>query len=200
MIEIGKHRVTQGSMTGPQVETLFNERDRVHILYSDLPWGDSMLKQFATSTFKATGVRPAQPTYAELLKRLHDLIKTYVSGHVFIETSVKLGAETADAIAPALGGNVQVIPTKYGPDLSAVLLYGTRPGVFPKGFSVDGLKGLPMVKACLAPFVIPDALVFDPCCGAGYTAKASAFHGMRFRGNELNPARLKKTMEFLRSA
>lgn len=190
----GPHAVTLGSVTGPQVDDLVDRP--VDILYSDPPWGDSYMKMFATHTQKATGTRPVQPSYQALCDRYADLIQRYVREWVFIEDGVRAYKPMLDAVSPHLAA-VDVLSMKYGDDLSAVLIVGRRtPGPLPT-LHLEGLKGLPFVKHVLGTVARPGAVVLDPCCGAGYTAKAAVFHGMTFLGNELNPARLQKTMDYL---
>lgn len=193
--EIGPHAVTLGSVTGEQVDTLMGGH-RAEILYSDPPWGDSYMKMFATHTQKATGTRPVQPSYQELCDRYGDIVNRYVTEWVFIENGLSAYQPMLEAVTPYLAA-VEVQPMRYGDDLKAVLIVGRKtPGPLPP-LTLEGLKGLSFVKHVLAQVADPGALVLDPCCGAGYTAKAAVHHGMRFRGNELNPARLAKTITYL---
>lgn len=193
-LSFGPHAVTQGSITGPQISDLVDRP--VEILYSDPPWGDPYLKMFATHTEKATGVRPVQPSYAALCDRYADIVARYVTEWVFIEDGIRVYKPMLDAVSPHLAA-VGVLPMTYGSELSAVLIVGRKtPGPLPD-LHLDGLKGLPFVRYVLGSVASPGATVLDPCCGAGYTAKAAVFHGMRFLGNELNPARLAKTIDYL---
>ncbi len=193
----GPHAVTQGSITGGQVDDLMAD-ERALVLYSDPPWGDQYLRMFATHTEKATGVRPVQPAYLDLCARYADLLDRYVTEWAFIEVGIKAVDPMLDAVRPHLTTST-VVPMKYGDDLSAVIIVGRKsPGPLPN-LQVEGLKGLPFVKHVLGTVATPGAVVLDPCCGAGYTAKGAVFHGMRFRGNELNPARLDKTKAYLAS-
>ena len=197
VMRYGPHAVTQGSITGAQVDALMSGQ-RASILYSDPPWGDSYLKMFATHTQKATGVRPVQPAYTELCARYADLITKYVDEWVMIEVGVRALDPMLEAVRPLLAA-CEVLPTVYGDGLSAVIIVGRKsPGPLPQ-YDLSNLKGLSFVKRLLEPVAEPGATVLDPCCGAGYTAKAAVHHGMIFRGNELNPARLEKTQKFLAS-
>lgn len=190
----GPHAVTLGSLTGPQLDALVDRP--VDILYSDPPWGDQYLRMFATHTQKATGTRPEQPSYQALCDRYAELVERHVTEWVFIEDGIRAYKPMLEAVSPHLA-TVEVLPMTYGDDLSAVLIVGRRtPGPLPE-LSLAGLKGLPFVKHVLRAVARPGAVVLDPCCGAGYTAKAAVFHGMTFLGNELNPARLRKTTDYL---
>jgi hypothetical protein len=66
-------------------------------------------------------------------------------------------------------------------------------------FDPTGLSDIKMTKRVLESVAKPGALVFDPCCGKGMTAKAAHFHDMRFAGVELNPKRAAVTRKFLES-
>jgi hypothetical protein len=181
---------------GPQVDSLVP--GSVEILYSDPPWGDPLLKYFATATERATGARPEQPRYVDLCQRYADLIATRVTEYVFIEVGKASAPPMLEAVAPLLK-EPAVVPFWYGSNTEAALIYGRR-GDGPNAPIGDlhGLKGLPFVKHLLSGVARPGWTVLDPCCGAGYTARAAASLGMVFRGNELNPARLAKTEKYLR--
>lgn len=195
---IGNHAVTNASVMDTAIDKML-AGEKVKILYSDPPWGDSYLKMFQTHTFKATGHRPEQPTYLQLCNRYADLIQKHVTDWVFIETSVSGSAPMLNAIKPYVSEH-KIYDTVYGSDLPAILIVARiSNGPFPD-LSISGMKGLPFVKAVLSTVATPDAIVLDPCCGAGYTARAAMFHNMRFRGNELNPARLAKTIKYLEAA
>lgn len=194
MKQFGPHLTAQGSVMGPQVEELLP----VEVLYSDPPWGDGMLKRFASTVEKATGMRPAQPSFEQVCERFGQLTES-VSGHVFLEVGQKSHGLLLEAVRPHLS-DVSVTPFYYGSNIQAVLIYGNRGGgAAPDLSDLGKLKGLPFVKHILGKVAVPGARVLDPCCGAGYTARAAVHHGMLFRGNELNPARLEKTESFLRS-
>ncbi len=197
MNTFGQHAVTLGNMNDPQVDALMNG-EKAHVLYCDPPWGDGYLKMFATHTEKATGKRPLQINHEQLCKRLAQLVERYVTGYVFIETSHKCAAEVADHLR-GVTSNLRIQDASYASNLSLALISANVGGRGLPKLDVGSLKGVAFVKKLLAYVVEPNAIVLDPCCGAGYTARATAYHGMRFRGNELNPARLAKTKTFLES-
>lgn len=189
---VGQHAVTNGSVMGEQVDALLS--GGVDILYSDPPWGDGLLRMFATTTEKVTGVRPDQPSWLELCDRYAEIISRYVREWVFIEVGVKTYPDMLAAVRPMLSV-VEIAPFKYGADLSATMIYGrVNPGPLPS-IDLTGKKGLAMVEYVLG--TVSGKTVADPCCGAGYTARAARKRGMTFYGNELNPARLDKTIRYL---
>jgi DNA modification methylase len=59
--------------------------------------------------------------------------------------------------------------------------------------------GADVSKNCIKAVAEEGAIVLDPCCGMGYTARAAVANKMRFRGNEFNSKRLQKTIDFLHS-
>lgn len=193
--QIRQHRFTQGNMAGPQVDTML-AGERVFTLYSDPPWGDSYLKMFQTHTFKATGVRPAQINHAQLCARYADLVARYVTDYVFIETAHGCVPEMLEHLKPYLRDS-RTQPFGYGNDLQGTIISGQVGDTPLPDIDVSGKKGLPFVKHILGHVVRPGAIILDPCCGAGYTARATDYHGMTFRGNELNPARLAKAIEYV---
>jgi len=181
---VSQVRFTQGSVMD------FQLNESINILYSDPPWGDSFLKYFATATEKATGIRPVQPTYQELCNKFSELIQR-VTDYVFIEMSVKdtdLMVQAIKKQMPYIG----VYPMQYGNNLNANLIVGSYKPNLIEIFELEKYKGLPFVKYVLGKVAQPNWTVCDPCCGAGYTARATVHHGMNFIGNELNPARLAK--------
>ena len=197
MIEVGPHRLSLGSLMGTQVEEAL-QGETVQILYSDPPWGDPLLKRFATDTERATGTRPVQPTYAEVCARYADLVTRYVTEYVFIEVGKASAPPMIEAVTPLLN-DPRIVPFWYGANIEGVLIYGGRgANGSPALGDLHGLKGLPFVKSVLGTVARPGWTVLDPCCGAGYTARAAASMGMRFRGNELNPARLEKAINHLK--
>jgi hypothetical protein len=194
-MQIGQHKVSQGNIAGAQVNEML-AGEKVYTLYSDPPWGDSYLKMFQTHTYKATGVRPPQINHTELCQRYADLVSKYVTDYVFIETSYKCADEMIEHIGKHTSSHI-VKDMTYGNGLKAVLICFTIGNAVMPEFDIRGLKQLPFVKTVLNSIKKDNAIILDPCCGAGYTAKATLFHNMIFRGNELNPARLQKTIEFL---
>lgn len=60
-----------------------------------------------------------------------------------------------------------------------------------------GMSGVAMTTHVLNSVAVPGALVFDPCCGKGMTARCAVRAGMRFAGVELNPKRATVTQAWL---
>lgn len=199
---IGEHMVAHESIESPVLDEMLGG-ERVHVFYSDPPWGDGNLKYWATINRRMTGREFAPLSYSSLVARIVSLIASHVDGHVFVETGPKWERETKDALSSVLH-SVVTYPLKYrsgGDLLPNVLLYGvTGEQHATMKFDPSGMHGYEVPKRCVAAVKTPGGVVLDPCCGMGYSAKAAVAAGMRFRGNEFNEQRLQKTIAFLRKS
>jgi hypothetical protein len=101
-------------------------------------------------------------------------------------------------------GTVQDYPIWYmsgAKPMRNVLLAGATAGNrLPDLSECPKMTGAAVSRYCVKLAGVRDGIVFDPCCGMGYTARAAVAAGMRFRGNELNAKRLQKTIQFLTAA
>jgi site-specific DNA-adenine methylase len=188
----GPHKVSLGSVMGPQVDELLRGAE-IDLLYTDPPWGDRYLAMFATHTAKATGRKPDQPSFKDLTARLASLIRQHVKGFACVEMSNAEadGIETMlKAVCPFGVVRKQAV---YAGKYNQVVLIGGVAKPVPE-IDIAGFKGQSLVTQIVSSLVSKGASVFDPFCGAGYTAQAAKSCGCSFYGNELNPARLAKTI------
>lgn len=196
---IGPHKVLNGSVESLALDSML-AGEKVRILYSDPPWGEGNVKYWATINKRHTGVEVEPLTYRGMLDRIMNLIDCYVDGHVFIETGPAFSDELQGLLSERLV-SVTRYDTLYrsGSRMrDCVLLYGsTRKTDSLNGFNPSGMTGYAQVRDCLKAVAEPNAIVLDPMCGMGYTAKATLQAGMVFRGNELNAKRLAKTIAVL---
>jgi len=163
------------------------------IVYSDPPWGPGNLMYWRTHNSE-TG-RPSWPAFLAIFCGIvRESVKP--DGHVFVEMGLRWVDELATAML-AVG-----LPERarwrvlYGPakkPLPNVLWYSGA------GASCDptGMRGEPMTRHVIDSVAAPEALVFDPCCGKGMTARCAVRSGMRFAGVELNPKRAQVTIDWL---
>lgn len=190
------HKVTCASIEDPVVD-LALAGETVDVLYSDPPWGDGNLKYWATMNRKMTGTDNAPLDYASLLGRIRELAERYVRGWVFIETGPRWVTEVVDWMSEftQLVG-VQNTTYQAGSKLLPCSLVSgtTTPDAPPFTANVEGLRGAAFATAVVADVGRPGGVVFDPCCGMGYTAAAALAADMRFIGNEVNAKRLAKTI------
>lgn len=200
--QIGVHRVSDACITSNQVDELMAGM-RARVLYSDPPWGDGNLKYWATINERMTGRRFSPLTYSQLLSRLKDLIQRYVTGHVFIETGKRFVDRALADFKPVIN-RAHAYKIKYRSGsrfIENYLIHGwtNDSGAAPFDFDPTGMAGYSVVERCIHEVSLPQEIVFDPCCGMGYSARAAVNAGMRFFGNEFNTARLEKTILFLNS-
>ena len=200
---IGLHKITNASIEDSIVDQML-VGEKVRILYSDPPWGTGNLKYWATINKKMTGKEFSPLTYDKLLDRIKDLSIKYVDGHVFIEVGVKWEDEVTQHMASYLT-NIQSFVTLYRSGskiLPCILMYGSTNQKYKfdtQIYNPTNQTGQEVAKNCIKAVAEEGAIVLDPCCGMGYTARAAIASKMRFRGNEFNSTRLQKTIDFLAS-
>ena len=204
---IGPHRVVHGPIQDPRLDRVLAALPgRAQILYSDPPWGDGNLRYWTTIAHRHDGLREpdtAPLSYEALLLRLREIVDRYVHGFVMIET----GIQWVDDVVRVVYGGLSVpfiLPVKYRSGskwLRNALLIGRNDGGAVTRAAWEPLRdgtGLALVRAAVRIAGAGTGYrVLDPCCGMGYTARAAAEAGATFIGNELNAARLDKTVRAL---
>lgn len=165
--------------------------EKADIVYSDPPWGPGNLMYWRTHNKETE--RPDWPTF---LNTFCNVVAVSIKpgAHVFVE----MGLRWVDDLARVMSGlgidEAKRFTCYYGnPKLPNVLWYAgpgttTDPG---------GMSGVAMTRRAIEGVATPDALVFDPCCGKGMTARCALRLGMRFAGVELNPKRAEVTQKWL---
>ena len=198
---IGPHRLTNASVDDSVVRQMLTGSE-VSILYCDPPWGEGMAKYFKTLAERMTGTETRQITCKEILENILDLAVKNVRGHVFIEYGCRWEAELVGMCKACLF-NVRVFRRAYhsgSRPLPQILVYGGTSSEwrYPAEDPVESDNAVNEIISIMRPVAQSGAVVLDPCCGMGNTAKAAVALGMRFFGNEFNMARLEKTAAFLR--
>jgi hypothetical protein len=180
--------------------------ERVDVLYSDPPWGDGHLAYWQTMNRKMTGAETPQVKHDELYDRIMGLVGRYVSGYVFIETGLRWKEYVIQRFLNAGLLMVADYPLTYRSGsklMENVLVCASTDMSFRREwppFNPCPYRGAELVRRVVGSVARPGGIVLDPCCGMGYTARAAVAAGMQFRGNELNQARLDKTIEFLKKS
>jgi hypothetical protein len=194
--EFGPHRVSQGCITGGQVDALFDDRAMAWAIYGDPPWGEGNTKFWNTKARKDTGDEVPLVTYDRLIERWFDLASRYVLEHAFVETGLRWEDDTRERMAAAGFKGIRAVRLQYRSGnkmLPNILLHGSRTGKVIGLSALHDLSGYAVPRTAIEMIASPGEIVFDPCCGLGYSAQAALDNGMVFRGNELNPVRLEKT-------
>lgn len=209
MIETyGPHKVRHGDVTKGIADLM--GADRAQIMYSDPPWGEGNIKYWATMNEKMNGVRNEPAPLSDFLGAVFGHARDYVDRYLLIEYGVRWADQIQErAIAAGFTprGITKLIYSSENLPLDLHLFTrGEQP--VPEGYlaSIEGTKGYETLRRAVAPLAAivkadnPNAIILDPCCGMGYTAQSAIDNGLAFRGNELNRARLDKTVNRLRRA
>jgi hypothetical protein len=193
---IGIHKVTNASLDAPIVEQAL-AGEVVSILYTDPPWNNAAY--WKTLTKKMTGQEVRQISSSDILANIFRLAKKYVHGHVFVEYGPRWREQVNQLFRENLH-NVRVFDRTYlsgGRALPSILVYGATSKDY--YFNDEKAAHSDSLTEIIAPVARPGAVIFDPCCGKGNTARAAMKLGMRFIGNELNAERLKATINSLKA-
>lgn len=201
----GPHRVQHGDVNNG-IDALM-AGDRAAIMYSDPPWGQGNIKYWATMNLKMNGAVNIPADLETFLSSVFGIAQRYVDRYLLIEYGVAW-RDAIQARGVAAGFSPRgVLPLIYdSKNLPLDLhLFTKGPQSFPAGYAegvshTKGFRTLEMAIGPLASILGQGSIILDPCCGMGYTAKAAMKYGLHFRGNELNAARLAKTMKRLEKA
>ncbi len=198
LVDIGPHRVKHGRIEDGATELMGHEL--ADLIYVDPPWGN--LNFWETLNVKQNAGAVKKPTSLDqFMEVLFALITRYTKNVAIVEygkrwhDSIKAHADYAglhdNSTAQA------VYSSKRSP--LDVHIFSKEPLTLPAGYldSVTDTHGMQTVLTAAKPFAVTGGLVFDPCCGAGNSARMALAYGMRFRGVDLNLARLQKTMRVL---
>lgn len=165
------------------------------ITYSDPPWGPGNLMYWRTHNQETQ-----RPDWGRFLSLFCAIVsgKTRPEGHIFVEMGLRWVDELAAEMARHGRQETRRTTCFYGPSSKRLpnVLWYSGPGT-----TTDpvGMHGEAMTRRALEGVASPGALVFDPCCGKGMTARCATKLGMRFAGVELNPKRAKVTQDWLTS-
>jgi hypothetical protein len=166
---------------------------RAKIVYSDPPWGPGNLMYWRTMNGETE-----RPAWDRFLATFCAVAQASLEpdGHLFVEMGLRWVDELARSMLAVGFSERARWSVLYGPakkPLTNVLWY-SGPGVL---CDPTGMRGEPMTRHILESVATPGALVFDPCCGKGMTARCAVRLGMMFAGVELNPKRAAVTTAWL---
>lgn len=203
---IGIHRLLCGDITQGAVQRLMGD-ERADVVYSDPPWGPGNQKYWHTQNARGSAPLTDWPGFLRAFCRsIADVRKP--EAPVFVEMGTRWVADLDAAMAEAgLAFRARWIIT-YGPKnkpLPNVLnLYGPAHVNFEMP---SPPHGEPVTRAVISGAMNQlwslgrrtNRIVLDPCTGLGMTARITDTHGDLFRGTELNPARLARTVAWLQA-
>jgi hypothetical protein len=196
MIKIGQHRLMVGDITDGAVAHLMGE-ERADVIYSDPPWGPG--NQQYWHTMRERGSIP-RTSWEGFLIAFCRVCAEYGNpgAPIFVEMGVRWVDQLDDAMkAVGLDRSGRWTIT-YGPKSkplpNTVSAYG-HPA--PEFTLPNPPHGEPVTRAILGAVVKPGMVVLDPCTGLGMTARIAHNLGARFRGTEMNAARMARAATWL---
>jgi hypothetical protein len=196
-IEIGKHIVSNEDVQNVDFNKLL-KGSKAHILYTDPPWGDGNMKYWCTLNKRHTGQEIEAMSYKTLIKIIKDMIKNHVDGYVFLETGNKWLDETLEDVKDVIyNEKVYSLRYKSGSKLltNPVIVGTTNPNlVLPNLDALEGAIDEHSLKIAIPLLAKEGAILLDPTCGMGNSARSAIQNKMRFVGNEFNSKRLEKTI------
>lgn len=164
---------------------------KADIIYSDPPWGPGNLMYWRTHSGES--VRPDWARFLDTFCGVVAATKTN-DAHVFVEMGVRWIDELSRAMERYGIRERTRWRVLYGNPKRPNMLWYSGPGA---PCDPTDMSGVAMTHHVLSSVARPGAMVFDPCCGKGMTARCALRLGMRFAGVELNPKRAAVTQTFL---
>jgi len=203
---VGPHKLQHGDILNGIDDLMAGEK--ADVIYTDPPWGVGNLKYWQTINKKMNGTEPKEVDYNGFLEAIFSTIQKYAKNKVVIDYGVKWKDDIIN-YGRAKGLTHHGVATAYydGKKMrpSHIHFFTVNPNdkiiITPKLVSDleasngNDLNGIQSIFDFINP--TPGELCLDPCSGVGLTAQAAKDHGMRFNGNELNFARLKKSQDRL---
>ena len=195
--EIVKHVVSNEDIQNVNFNKLL-KGEKAHILYTDPPWGDGNMKYWCTLNKRHTGKEIEPMSYERLVNIIKGIIKNHVDGYVFLETGNKWLDKTLSDVKEVLyNEKVYLLRYKSGSNLltNPVIVGTTRPDLFlPNLDEIEGAIDEVSLKIAIPLLAKKGAILLDPTCGMGNSARSAIQNNMRFVGNEFNSKRLEKTI------
>lgn len=205
MVEkIGLHRIRHGDLVDGISGLMAG--DAASFVYSDPPWGAGNLAYWQTMNQKMTGQDPRPTDLGAFLPAFFGAVRDHTTEDalVFVEYGQRWRGQIRDFVK-TFGFEVRGLASPvYGRkprplDLWALARPGRRlwseAGREAWQASVNGTTGYGTLLAATESVAeeMRGAILLDPCCGLGYSARLAVQRGAIFYGNELNAARLDKT-------
>lgn len=199
VLDLGPHRVRCGDLLEGSVEALMGS-EKADIVYSDPPWGEGNVRFWRTHNGQKDVAYKFD--WLPFIRRFCRAVQACASpvAPVFIEMGQRWSDELASLMDEVGYDQLARWSVLYGNNLPCdVNMFWHKGAATPPEMpeSLEGTKGLEVVRRAMKPFAQPGKLVLDPCTGLGMTAKLTIDYGMRFRGNELNPKRLQDTIDMI---
>lgn len=191
----GPHKFLCGDIEKDNCSEILGAPHKIYMMYSDPPWNPGNARMWRTLS-KLDGDSGRKVEWASFVNQFFDEIIPLHPDHIFIEMGVKQTPEYINTAfvrgLPQLQGIWSVFYNYTHPNR---LLYFSAVGKFTG--NPEGMKNEPMTRHVFEHIAKPNEIVFDPCIGLGMTARMAHRFDMVCYGVELNPNRLKRTLDWL---
>ena len=202
--EVGIHKVQHANIMDG-IENLMGN-DLADFIYSDPPWGQGNLRYWQTMNKKMTGAEKIDIDYRNFLTRYFEIIQKYAKDRIILEYGCKWRndiIEFAQSFEFFYHGTRTCFYQSGKRHLPCDLHFLSKSGdvnknEIPSDEDIKDLRDLNLIQMLWEMYAPQDCkIVLDPMCGMGFSAEMSLRWGAAFRGNELNSARLEKTIKRL---
>lgn len=196
VVEVGEHRMRCGDLLDGSVKVLM-AGERADIVYSDPPWGEGNVRYWRTQN----GQRDEAPSFdwptfiSAFCQTVADSLTP--TGIALVEMGLRWTGDLRERMQRVGFEERGAWVVRYAVRLPCSLQLFSRQRLEAMPENLANRTGIDLVRRALRPYAAPGLVVLDPCTGLGNTAKLTDEYGMRFRGNELNPRRLQRTIDVL---
>ena len=201
LINIGPHRLRHGDLRGGISDLM--EGQLADFIYGDPPWGEANLRYWQTLNKRMTGADKLGIEYESFQHLYFKTISEVARDHCIIEYGERWREDIIQFSKDYGFKHMDVATSYYSSDNLPVDIHlisksGQWEGGLPFKAACHNFKGYGLVSKLFDMYLPEGAeIVLDPTCGMGYSARAAAERGAKFRGNELNRKRLGKTIDKL---
>lgn len=200
VITIGPHRVRHGDLRDEGAIDELMQGEVADFIYGDPPWGAGNLNYWQTLNKKHTGAVPVKVDYDSFQDLYFKTVFDCTKDVAIIEYGQRW-REGIIAMAEGMGfHHIGVTDSTYTSqrmpmDVHMLSKSGNAEMTNEVRACCFNYFGYKLVREMFKILVPKEtAIVMDPTCGMGWTARACIENGIAFRGNELNSKRLSKTI------
>lgn len=128
--------------------------------YTDPPWNQGNMKMFYTYAR-----RELEKSYFEFIENIIILLKSKVSGTVWMDIGIKQHDDVVDILDNHGWETAKLYTTYYGhPPRPLKTICGSFTGTGITA-NIEGLHGVSVIQTIMESLAFNNQTVFDPCCG-----------------------------------
>ncbi len=203
--KIGLHKVQHGDVMKGLDHLM--QLEKADLIYSDPPWGQGNLRYWKTINKRMTGEESADINFNDFISNFFELVTKYSKDKVILEYGCNWSdviENAADRFGFKYNGKV-IVYYKAGSAMRPCDIHFLSKNSELKLTEELASQCAKKQNLSLVDYIFKylkvekDQICLDPMCGMGFTAQAAMNNEMQFRGNELNKARLAKTIKRLQN-